>query len=67
MTIMIQIMTMMMGRQQQQEPLMGLNIPSGLGTLRDTPGRVGGATRLPPDWSDPSKKPKKKQTKQTTN
>lgn len=44
---MIQIMTMMMGRQQQQEPLMGLNIPSGLGPLRDTPGRVGGATGLP--------------------
>lgn len=35
-----------MGRQQQ-EPLMGLNILSGLGTLRDTPGRVGGATGLP--------------------
>lgn len=26
---------------------MGLNIPSGLGPLRDTPGRVGGATGLP--------------------
>lgn len=47
---MIVIMTATM-RRQQRKPLMGLSIPSGSGTLRDTPGRAGGRG----DWTAPGR------------